>query len=86
MRGRRRLHCATRRILQKERALVRKFWGNCPYNNKGFFFLVKLSNSFDLEESAVLGIFKIAEFEFVLRFEVVPFLLSSGPIFARIWP
>ncbi len=50
----------------------------CPYSKGNF--RVKLSNSFDLEKTAVMGIF---EFVSVLKIEVAPFLVGLCPVFAR---
>ncbi len=46
-------------------------------------FWVNLSNSFDFEDTAVIEVFMVAEFESVLKIVVVPFLVPLGPIFAR---
>ncbi len=64
-----------------------KIWNSpnpwkCPYYIKGFF-CVNSSNSFEFEETAVMGVFGNAEFESVLNIRVSPFLVALGPIFAR---
>ncbi len=56
--------------LSRERLVVPIFWAN-------------LSNSFDLKETEVMGVFEVAEFESALKIEVTPFFGASGPIFAR---
>ncbi len=46
------------------------------------YFGIDLSNPLDLEETAVVGVFKVAEFECFARIEMAPFLVALGSIFA----
>ncbi len=47
-----------------------------------FFFLVNFSNSFDLQETSVLGVFEVPEYESSIKIEVEQCPVCLGPIFA----
>ncbi len=58
-------------------------FGKMPLLQSGPFFWVSLSKSFDLQETLVMGVFEVPEFEFSIKIEVAPFLLNLGTLFAR---
>ncbi len=56
-----------------QNALVRVlFWGH-------------LSNSFECDETEVIGVFEVAEHESVFQIQVAPFLVALGPFLHEIW-
>ncbi len=78
----RRLHRFACQILHMNRTVCQKFlmppnWAKYPYYYKGNW--VNISNSFDLEETAVMRNFVVAKFESVLKIEVAPFLAALVP-------
>ncbi len=56
--------------------------GNYPTIVSGFFKAI-LSNSSSFDETAAKKVFKVAEFESIVKIELRPFLGALGPIFAE---
>ncbi len=86
-RARGRLHHFFRPILCTARAHLRNFSKNpnlekFPYYSEGIF-LVNLSNFSDLQDTTVIGVFWVSEFECSLKIEVAQFFVLQGPIFAE---
>ncbi len=50
---------------------------------QGHFFGVNLSNSFDLEETALTNVFEVLKFESSVKIKVTQFLEPLGPIFEQ---
>ncbi len=87
VRAKRRLHRASRRILHQDEALLQKFWkllnsSKYPYYSKAIFS-GQFINSLDFDETAVMGVFEVAKFKYVIKIRVTSFFVNLGPIFER---